>query len=71
MLGYALSLVLLSQVLKRIDVSIAYAVWAGVGTAAIGIVGMAAYGEPVGVLKLVSIGLIIVGVVGLNLGSAH
>jgi multidrug transporter EmrE-like cation transporter len=70
-IGYLLSFVLLVQVLKRIDISIAYAVWAGVGTAVIGLVGIAVFGEPAGTLKLLSLGLIIVGVVGLNLSGAH
>lgn len=68
--GYAGSLGLLLWVLKRMDVSLAYAVWAGVGTAAIAFIGMTAMGEPVSLLKVLSIGLIIVGVVGLNLGGA-
>jgi small multidrug resistance pump len=68
--GYAGSLGLLLWVLKRMDVSLAYAVWAGAGTAAIALIGMTALGEPVSLLKVASIGLIIVGVVGLNLAGA-
>ncbi|HEU4975674.1 MAG TPA: multidrug efflux SMR transporter [Baekduia sp.] len=69
--GYLASFVLLAQVLKRIEVSTAYAVWAGAGTALIGIIGVAALGEPASTLKVLSMALIIVGVVGLNLSGAH
>jgi multidrug transporter EmrE-like cation transporter len=55
---------------KGLDISLVYAVWAGIGTAAIALIGMTALGEPVTALKLVSIGVIIAGVVGLNLQGA-
>jgi small multidrug resistance pump len=69
--GYLASFALLGLVLKRIEVSTAYAVWAGAGTALIGLVGIAALGEPASVVKLASMALIIAGVVGLNLSGAH
>jgi small multidrug resistance pump len=69
--GYAASLVLMLVVLRRIEVSVAYAIWAGVGTAAIALVGMAWLGEPANALKLASIVLVVAGVVGLNLSGAH
>jgi len=56
--------------LKRLDVSVAYAVWAGLGTAIIVVVGALYFHESVTVLKIVSILLIIAGVVGLNLSGA-
>ena len=57
--------------LKSLEISLAYAVWAGVGTAAIAIIGMATLGESVNALKLASIVLVIGGVVGLNLSGAN
>ncbi len=69
--GYAGSFGLLFLVLKRMEVSIAYAVWAGAGTALIALVGMTVLGEPATAAKLGSIALIIAGVVGLNLAGAH
>ena len=69
--GYATSFALMFVVLRRIDVSIAYAVWAGTGTAVIALVGMVALGEPMTAIKVASIALVIAGVVGLNLGGAH
>jgi small multidrug resistance pump len=69
---YILSFGMLTLALKRIDVSLAYAVWSGVGTALIGTIGILWFKEPASAFKLVSIGLIIVGVVCLNLaGGAH
>ena len=68
---YTLSFGMLTLALKRIDVSIAYAVWSGVGTALIATVGVLWFREPMTALKLISLGLIIIGVVGLNLGGAH
>jgi len=69
---YTLSLGMLTLALKRIDVSVAYAVWSGVGTALIATIGVLWFKEPATALKLVSLALIIAGVVGLNLsGGAH
>lgn len=69
--GYAASFTGLALVLRHISVGTAYAIWAGVGTAAIAAIGIVALGEPAGALKLTSIALVIVGVVGLNLSGAH
>lgn len=69
--GYVGSFVCLYAVLKRIDVSVAYAVWAGAGTAVVAGIGMLALGEAASVLRLGSIALIILGVIGLNLTGAH
>jgi len=69
---YLLSLVSLTFALKKIDVSVAYAIWAGIGTALIVAVGVLWFKEPVTALKIISLGLIIIGVIGLNLsGGAH
>jgi len=67
---YLVSLAALTFALKKIDVSIAYAIWAGVGTALIAIVGVIYFKEPATVIKVISIALIIAGVVGLNLSGA-
>ena len=67
---YAVSLWLTALALKQLEVSLAYAVWAGVGTAAVAVIGMAMLGESVNTLKLASIALVIGGVVGLNLSGA-
>jgi small multidrug resistance pump len=68
---YLLSLVALTYALKKIDMSMAYAIWAGVGTALITIVGIFLFNEGASFIKLVSIVFIIIGVVGLHLSSSH
>jgi small multidrug resistance pump len=68
---YAASLWLTALALRELEISLAYAVWAGVGTAAVAVIGMAALGESVNALKLASIALVIGGVVGLNLSGAN
>lgn len=67
---YALSFSLMMMALKQIELSIAYAIWAGAGTALIAVIGVAWFGEPVTALKLGSLILIVVGVIGLNLSSS-
>ncbi|MFJ8145123.1 DMT family transporter [Streptomyces sp. NPDC096094] len=70
-LAYVLSFALLAQTLKVLAVGTAYAIWAGVGTAAIAAIGVTFMGEGMTVTKAAGIALIIVGVVVLNLGGAH
>ena len=67
---YVLSIWFMALSLKQLEISLVYAVWAGIGTAAIAVIGMAALGEPVNALKLGSLALVIGGVVGLNLAGA-
>ena len=66
---YAASFTALTFSLKKVDLSIAYTVWAGVGTALIALVGILYFREPVTMMKTMSICLIIMGVVGLSLGK--
>lgn len=61
---------LLTLSLKRLDVGPAYAVWTGIGAAGTAIYGMAFLGDTTSALKIVSITLVIVGVVGLQLSSS-
>ena len=67
---YGGSFTALTFALKKIDVSVAYAVWSGVGTALIAVIGVYYFEEKVTAVKIASILLIIVGVVGLNLSGA-
>jgi small multidrug resistance pump len=70
--GYLLSFVLLAQALKlQLQVSIAYAIWSGVGTAAITVIGILLLNEPLTAGKALGIALVIGGVVTLNLAGAH
>jgi small multidrug resistance pump len=70
--GYLLSFVLLAQALKlQLQVSVAYAIWSGVGTAAITVIGILLLNEPLTAGKALGIALVIGGVVTLNLAGAH
>ncbi|MEU3227675.1 multidrug efflux SMR transporter [Streptomyces sp. NPDC006976] len=69
--GYLLAFSLLAQTLKTLSVGTAYAIWAGVGTAAVALIGMVFLGESAGPVKAAGILLVIAGVVVLNLGGAH
>ena len=60
---------LLTLALKHLEVGAAYAVWTGIGAAGAAAVGMAILGDPVSTIKMLSIGLILCGVIGLNLSG--
>ncbi|MEK3990073.1 MULTISPECIES: SMR family transporter [Robertmurraya] len=64
--GYGLAFYLLSLSLKTIPLSLAYAIWSGVGTALTALIGVVFWGEVLTVLMLVGIVFIIGGVVLLN-----
>ena len=64
---YGISLASLVFVLEKMQVSIAYAIWAGAGTALIAMIGILFYKEPVSAVKIISISLIILGILGLEL----
>jgi small multidrug resistance pump len=68
---YLVSVWLLALVLKHLEIGFTYAVWSAVGTAAVAVVGIAAWDESLNVLKVVSLGVVILGVVGLNVSAAH
>ncbi|MFP8960289.1 DMT family transporter [Streptomyces nanhaiensis] len=67
--GYLVAFVLLAQTLKTMSVGTAYAIWSGVGTAAIAVIGMVFIGEAVTAARITGILLVIAGVVVLNLGG--
>lgn len=69
---YLLSVVFLSRATKTMDIGVAYAIWAGCGVSLIAIVGMTYFKEPVTALKIASLALIVLGIVGLNVaGGGH
>jgi len=61
---------LLTVALRHLEVGPAYAVWTGLGAAGTAVVGMLVLGDSVSTLKLLSIGLVIAGAIGLNLSGA-
>ncbi len=71
LLTYGLCFTFLSIALKKIPVSVAYAIWGAAGIAIISIIGILFFKESFSVLKVLSLLLIILGVIGLNLSGAH
>lgn len=64
---YGISLAALVFVLEKMQVSVAYAVWASAGTALIAAIGIIFFKETVSPVKIASIGFIILGILGLEL----
>ncbi|MFJ3230469.1 DMT family transporter [Streptomyces sp. NPDC086787] len=70
-LGYVVSFALLARTLKSLSIGTAYAIWSGVGTATIAVLGLMLFGEGLNTTKVAGIVLIVGGVVVLNMGGAH
>lgn len=68
--AYPLSFFLLSLVLRRMSIAVAYAVWSAIGTAAIAVIGAVAFDEPLTGLKIFFLVVVVAGVVGLQLAGA-
>ena len=64
---YGISLAALVFVLEKMEVSIAYGIWASAGTALIAIIGIFFFQESVSITKIISISLIILGILGLEI----
>lgn len=70
--GYVLCFAFLSIALKKLDMSVAYAIWSAAGITVLTAIGILIFKESISVMKIVSIIFIIVGVIGLNLsGVSH
>ena len=69
LLAMVISLGLLGIAMKSLPVGTSYAIWVGVGAVGTAILGIVLLGEPANVGRLVSLGLIVAGIVGLKLAS--
>jgi small multidrug resistance pump len=67
---YGISFVSFTIALKKIDVSVAYAIWAGLGVALISLIGFVGFNEPMPIIRIMFLALIIIGVVGLHLSTS-
>lgn len=65
----AASFFLLSFALKTIPVGTAYAVWTGIGATGVALVGMVVLGESASLPRILCIGLIVAGIIGLKLAA--
>jgi len=66
-IAIAVSMLLLAWSIRTLPVGTAYAVWTGIGAVGTAVLGIVLFGEPAAVARLVCIGLIVAGVVGLKL----
>jgi small multidrug resistance pump len=66
---YAISFAVNTFVIKALGLSIVYAVWSGVGTVITAAIGIWYFKEPATALKMVSIGLVVIGVMGVHASS--
>ena len=57
----------LAPAMKALPVGVVYAIWAGVGIVAAAIIGVAVFGETLGLVQMLCVALVIVGAVGLQL----
>lgn len=70
--GYAVAFTLLALSISRgMQTDVAYALWSAIGTAAIVLIAVLFLDSPMSVAKVVGVGMIIVGVITLNLSGAH
>ena len=67
---YGVSFALMTVAVKKIDVSVSYAIWSGVGTATIALIGAFWFREVLTWIQVLSIVLIVAGVIGLRAGAA-
>ena len=70
-LGMIASFYFLSLALKSLPLGTAYAIWTGIGTVGTVILGIILFKEPVDLLRLIFIGFIVIGIMGLKMVSAH
>jgi multidrug resistance protein EbrB len=69
-IGFVIAFYSLSISLRELPLSLAYAIWSGVGTVLTAFVGIVVWGDPFGILMFAGIVLIVGGVVLLNAPSA-
>jgi small multidrug resistance pump len=69
--AYAISFAFMAQAVRYVPVGILYALWSGIGTAAIVCIGVAFLGQPITAMSVVGIVVIVAGVVVVNLGGVY
>jgi len=69
--SFALSFWLFSLAVRTIQLGVAYAVWSGVATALITLIGVVYFRDSMTAVKVLGIALIVIGVIGLNVHGSH
>ena len=67
-ISMALSVIFLGLATKTIPMSIAYAVWTGIGIVGVFIYGLLILKDPISVKNIICVGMILIGIIGLKLG---
>lgn len=68
--AFALSFFLLSHAIRVIPLGVAYAIWGGLGIVIVALIGRFLFGQQIDAAGMVGIGLIVAGVIVLNLFSS-
>lgn len=66
---YMISFVALTLSIQGIDISLVYAIWSGVGTIFVGIIGILIFDESFSYKKILSLFFVVIGVVGIHLAN--
>jgi small multidrug resistance pump len=69
MIFYLISFASLTLAVQGVDVSIVYAIWSGIGTILVAIIGVLVFHEYVSFIKVISLLCIVLGVAGINLAN--
>ncbi len=67
--GMIFSFIFLSIALKKLPLSVAYAVWTGIGIAGTSILGVIVFQEALSISKIIFVGFIVIGIIGLRLNQ--
>lgn len=67
---YGISFTVFTIALKKLDVSLAYAIWAGLGLSMISLIGHLGFNEPMPPVRIISLALIVIGVIGLHMSTS-
>ncbi|MCG8669349.1 MAG: multidrug efflux SMR transporter [Pseudomonadales bacterium] len=71
LISASISIIFLGLALKTIPIGTAYAVWTGIGAVGVAIAGMVLLNDPVTIIRLMFIGLIVCGVIGLKVSAGQ
>lgn len=70
LVAMAASIFLLSMALRTLPIGTGYAIWTGIGTVGVAIMGVMLFGESLSLLRMLFLLMIVIGILGLKLVSA-
>lgn len=70
-IGMIFSFLALSQAVRDLPLGTAYAIWTGIGAVGTVIVGIVVFREPADLARMLCVGMIVAGVIGLRVVSGH